>query len=87
MAGEYLGKSLVFFDSGSGAKEHINCEILSYIKPYLTIPIIVGGGIRTAESAYKLVNSGADYIVIGSQIEDLPTTSELIKFTQAIHHI
>ncbi len=85
LAGQYLGKSILFLESGSGAIKHITCEILSYIKPYLTIPIIVGGGIRTAESAYDLVKSGADYVVTGSQIEDLPSSSELIKFTQSIH--
>ena len=85
LAGEYLGKSLLFFDSGSGAKDHASCDMLSYVKPYLTIPIIVGGGINTPESANALVKAGADYIVTGSQIEDLPSSTELIRFTQAVH--
>ena len=85
LAGEYLGKSFIFLESGSGAKRHAACEILSYIKPHLSIPIIVGGGIKSSESADSLVKAGADYIVTGTQIEYLPTSSELIKFTQAVH--
>ena len=85
LAGQYLGKSLIFLESGSGAKEHVTCEIVSYLKPHLSIPIIVGGGVNTAESADLLVKAGADYIVTGSQIENLPNSTELIKFTQAVH--
>ena len=85
LAGEYLGKSFIFFESGSGAKQHATCEILSYVKPHLTVPIIVGGGINTAKSADALVKAGADYIVTGTQLEDLPSSTELIKFTQAVH--
>ena len=85
LAGQYLGKSLIFLESGSGAKDHATCEIVSYLKPHLNIPIIVGGGVNTAESADLLVKSGADYIVTGSQIENLPSSTELIQFTQAIH--
>ena len=85
LAGQYLGKSLIFLESGSGAKEHATCEIVSYLKPHLRIPIIVGGGVNTAESANLLVKAGADYIVTGSQIETLPSSTQLIQFTQAVH--
>ena len=85
LAGQYLGKSLIFLESGSGAKEHAACEIVSYLKPHLSIPIIVGGGVNTAESADLLVKAGADYIVTGSQIENLPSSTDLIQFTQAVH--
>ena len=85
LAGEYLGKSLIFLETGSGAKQHASCEILTYIKPHLTTPIIVGGGVNTAESADALVNAGVDYIVTGTQVEHLPSSNELFKFTQAVH--
>ena len=85
LAGEFLGKSLIFLESGSGAKQHVSCELLSYIKPYLNIPIIVGGGINTAKSANALVKAGADYIVTGTQLEHLPNSNKLINFTKAVH--
>ena len=46
LAGQYLGNSFIFLDCGSGAEEHAACTILSFIKPHLTIPIIVGPGGR-----------------------------------------
>jgi len=85
LAGEYLGKKYIFLDAGSGAKHHITCEIISYLKLYITIPIIVGGGINTVESASTLVNSGADYIVTGTQLEHLPNNRKLIQFTNSVH--
>ena len=85
LAGEYLGKKYIFLDAGSGAKHHITCEIISYLKSYITIPIIVGGGINTVESASRLVNSGADYIVTGTQIEHFPNNHKLIQFTNSVH--
>ena len=87
LAGEYLGKSYIFLDAGSGAKHHMTCELLSYLNEHLTIPIIVGGGITTAKSANALVEAGADYIVTGSKLEDLPSTKELNNFTQAVHQV
>ena len=85
LAGQFLGKSLIFLETGSGAEVHAASEIISYMKPHLSIPIVVGGGINTVKSANALVNAGADYIVTGTQIENLPTRAQLMKFTQAVH--
>ena len=48
--------------------------------------IIVGGGVNTSDSAGKLVSAGAGYIVTGNQIEKLPSSQALLRFTRAIHH-
>ena len=85
LAGEYLGNKLIFFESGSGAKDHAACEIISIISKQIQIPIIVGGGVNTLEAAAKLVSSGASYIVSGTQIEKLPTSKTLLAFTKAVH--
>ena len=87
LAGEYLGNKFVFLENGSGAKDHAECKIISIISKQIKIPIIVGGGVNTPESAEMLVASGADYIVTGTQIEKLPSPKTLLAFTQAVHHI
>ena len=87
LAGQYLGKSLLFLECGSGAIRHAACEVINYIKPHLQIPLIVGGGIRTPKSANMLVNAGVDYVVIGTKIEELPDSVELKELTAAIHQI
>ncbi len=33
-----------------------------------------------------ICKAGADYIVTGSQIENLPSSTDLIKFTKAVHN-
>ena len=86
LAGEYLGNKFVFLESGSGAKKHAAFKIVSMIAKELSIPIIVGGGINTVESAKELVIYGASYIVMGTYLETDPSVTNLIKFTKAIHN-
>ena len=85
LAAEYLGKSFVFLEAGSGAKNHVTAELIEFISPNIKIPIIVGGGITSPTSAKNLTSSGASYLVIGSKIEALPTQNELLDITNAIH--
>ncbi len=68
-AGELSGKKLIYLEAGSGAKNPVSMEIISRVRENITIPIIVGGGIRTKiqlENAYK---AGADIVVIGTAFE------------------
>ena len=79
-AGEYLGKKLIYLEAGSGAKHPINSEIINCVKQELKIPLIVGGGIRSAKQLYKSFDSGADLVVIGTAFEeDENFIKELIK--------
>ena len=85
LAGEYLGNKLIFLEAGSGAKNHAACELISIISKQIQIPIVVGGGVNTLEAAGKLVSSGANYIVTGTQIEKMPSSKSLLSFTKAVH--
>jgi phosphoglycerol geranylgeranyltransferase len=69
-AGELLGMKFIYLEAGSGATHPIEPKLISKVKKELTIPLIVGGGIRSIielESAYK---AGADLVVIGTALED-----------------
>ena len=84
LAAQYLGKKLVYLESGSGAKNSIPNELVKAVNSYIDVPIIVGGGIRSPESAYEKVQAGASFIVTGSVIEN--DSMALIKeFADAIH--
>jgi len=87
LAGEYLGNSFVFLESGSGAQNHAASDVVSIVSKQLNIPIIVGGGIYTSASAQSLVDSGAGYVVFGSKIEQNPSIKELRKLTNAVHKL
>ena len=72
MAGEMLGLKMIFMDGGSGAKIPISTEIISAVRNVISVPLIVGGGIRTPEKAIANCKAGADLIVIGNSIEKDP---------------
>src|SRR5690606_37228031 len=49
MAGEMLGLRLIHMDAGSGAKNPVPNAIIRAVREAVDLPIIVGGGIRTAD--------------------------------------
>lgn len=70
LAGEMLGLKAIYLEGGSGADYTINPLIISEVKKHITIPLIVGGGIRTSTSARIIFDAGADVIVIGTAAEE-----------------
>ena len=85
IAGEMLGLKLIYMDAGSGAKNPISESMIDAVSSAIEIPLIVGGGIRTPEKAYKNVKAGADVIVVGNAIEKDP---QLIKeMAAAVHEV
>ena len=69
IAGELLGLKLIYLEAGSGAKNTINTKMISEVKKNISIPLIVGGGIKTKENFIAAKNAGADVIVVGTAIE------------------
>lgn len=69
-AGELLGMKLMYLEAGSGALHPIPSEIISSVKKDITIPLIVGGGIRSKEALENAYDAGADLVVIGTAFEE-----------------
>ena len=85
MAGEMLGMKLIYMDAGSGAKKAISETMIEKVAACIEVPLIVGGGITTAEKAYLNCKAGADVIVVGNAIEK---DASLIKeIASAIHSV
>jgi phosphoglycerol geranylgeranyltransferase len=72
MAGEMLGLKLIYLEGGSGADKIIHTSLISEVKSNISLPLIVGGGIRTYKQAKDIFNAGADLIVIGTAAEENP---------------
>ncbi len=72
IAGELLGMKLLYLDAGSGAKYPVSASIISAVSEETSVPLIVGGGIRTADQAHKAYSAGADLIVVGNALEKSP---------------
>jgi putative glycerol-1-phosphate prenyltransferase len=80
LAGEMLGHKLIYLEGGSGAEQTINKQLISEVKKNISIPLIVGGGIRSATQAHQIFKAGADVIVIGTVAEESPDmVFEIVK--------
>lgn len=69
IAGELLGKQLIYLEAGSGAKENINTSIINAVKKEISIPLVVGGGISSLAKAREILKAQPDYMVIGNALE------------------
>lgn len=85
MAGEMLGMKLIYLDAGSGARKAISEDMISKVAANISAPLIVGGGITTAEKAYLNCKAGADVIVVGNAIEK--EASLISEMAEAIHSV
>ena len=70
LAGEYLGLKMIYIDGGSGAQKTISTEMIKQVKSVLSIPLIIGGGIKSATTANDIYQAGADIIIIGNGAEE-----------------
>jgi phosphoglycerol geranylgeranyltransferase len=85
MAGEMLGKKVLYMDAGSGAINPLSETMIHRVTQAVSIPVIVGGGIRDAEKAYRNCQAGADIIVVGNAIErDVTLITEI---SAAVHQV
>jgi phosphoglycerol geranylgeranyltransferase len=81
MAGEMLGMKTIYLEAGSGALNPVPQEVVRQIRNYISLPLIVGGGIRDVETAAVICEAGADVIVVGTKIESDPGMIEEIYQT------
>lgn len=83
MAGEMQGKHVLYMDAGSGARNPISETMIQKVSSNTDLPLIVGGGIREAEKAYRNCKAGADVIVVGNAIEK--DTNLIKEISSAVH--
>lgn len=76
LAGEMLGMKMIYLEAGSGASKPVPVNIVSAVRENISIPIAVGGGIKTKKEVEELFNAGADLIILGNGVEKNP---ELLK--------
>lgn len=84
LAAEFLGMKFVYLEGGSGADQPVPSEMVYAVSKNLNIPVIVGGGIRTPETAAIMVESGAKVVVTGNHFEDKKNWGLLKDFADAV---
>jgi phosphoglycerol geranylgeranyltransferase len=72
MAGEMLGLKMIYLEAGSGAAYPVPLQTVKSVKENISIPLIVGGGIRDKNEIHEVFNAGADMIVLGNSCEQHP---------------
>ena len=85
IAAEIIGMKLLYLDAGSGARDSVSEDMLRTIAKRCSLPIIVGGGIRTPDEARKKVEAGASFVVTGTVTEENNHHSFIREFAEAVH--
>jgi putative glycerol-1-phosphate prenyltransferase len=86
LAAEYLGMKLIYLEAGSGAEMTVPEEMIYAVSKMCSVPVIVGGGIRSPEVARKKVEAGAKIIVVGNHFDNPENFHQLKNFTSAVHY-
>jgi phosphoglycerol geranylgeranyltransferase len=69
-AGELIGNKLIYLEAGSGAQKVVPMEMITAVASKISIPLLVGGGIRSKEAIEEAFAAGADMVVIGTAFEN-----------------
>lgn len=69
-AGEFIGNKLIYLEAGSGAQLAVPLEMIAAVAKTISIPLIVGGGIRSRKEINAAFDAGADMVVIGTAFEN-----------------
>ena len=84
LAAEFMGMSYVYLEAGNGAAQPVPAGMIRAVKRELSIPLIVGGGIRTAIDARRVRQAGADIVVTGTVIENAGYRERLRSILSAL---
>ncbi|MEK7670243.1 MAG: geranylgeranylglyceryl/heptaprenylglyceryl phosphate synthase, partial [Bacteroidota bacterium] len=85
LAAEFIGMKLLYLDTGSGADSSVPDEMIRRIAKSCSLPIVIGGGVRTPEEARKKVDAGASFVVTGTAIEENSHRTLIREFAAAVH--
>ncbi len=85
LAAQFLGMRLIYLEAGSGAKISVPERIIRQVRSVVEIPLIVGGGIQSPQEAYRKVQAGANFVVIGNRLEYCREKELIRDFSEAIH--
>ena len=86
LGGEYMGNRLILTDCGSASPQGpMPLEMVKAVAETISVPYIVGGGIRKVDEAESIVKAGANAIQIGTAMERSKDVKSVIgKFKKAI---
>ena len=72
LAGEMLGMKMIYLEAGSGASSAVPVNVIRQVRENVSIPVAVGGGIRSEEEVEEIFRAGADLVILGNGCEENP---------------
>jgi len=78
LAGQMLGLKVLYLEAGSGSSAPVPEEVVRRVRRKTALPLIVGGGIRSASQALRVARAGADIVVVGNALEREPDAVDAI---------
>lgn len=76
IAAEMLGFRMIYLEAGSGASRPVSPKVVTAVRAAVGLPIVVGGGLRTAEAVKDVFEAGADLVVVGTAFEQDPEVAK-----------
>ena len=86
LVAEYFGMRFVYLEAGSGARQSVPSETIRIVKSAISLPLIVGGGIKTCEQVKAAVAAGADIIVTGNVLEEYEVKDKIVELMKSLKH-
>ena len=72
LAGEMLGMKLIYLEAGSGAMKPVPVTVIKSVRENISIPVAVGGGLKSKKEIEETFSAGADLIILGNGCEQNP---------------
>jgi phosphoglycerol geranylgeranyltransferase len=69
VAAQMIGMRAVYLDAGSGAAHPVAPAVIRAVRRAVTLPLLVGGGMKTPEQVRAARMAGADLVVVGTAVE------------------
>ncbi|MCX8197476.1 MAG: geranylgeranylglyceryl/heptaprenylglyceryl phosphate synthase [Candidatus Micrarchaeota archaeon] len=86
LSAQLSGHRFVLTDCGSNPRTgHMPLEMVRAVASNISIPYIVGGGVRTPKEASSIVLAGADAIQVGTAIQKGNPEAKIKQLSSAIH--
>lgn len=80
LCGQLTGAGCIYLDAGSGAPDAVPADLIAATRAVVSVPLVVGGGIRRPRDAEAAFEAGADVVVVGSVFEATESHSQFKSF-------
>ena len=87
LAAEYMGMRFVYLEAGSGVNRPVPAVMVQMVSETVGVPLVVGGGIRTADQAKAIVTAGCDIVVTSTVLEESDKSSVGSKIEEIVEGI